>query len=73
MLVDAVPWYAEVGDLLTRAAMLSVKHGLDPEAFMCGAWSAYVDTRPGFREYLEEQLLRARLEEARKNGNVGEA
>ncbi|MBL9014718.1 MAG: hypothetical protein JNL83_11110, partial [Myxococcales bacterium] len=50
---DFKPWHAEVGDLLAQAASLCVEHGLDVESFMRGAWSAYVESRPGMKEYLE--------------------
>ena len=67
------PWYAEVGDLLAQAAILSVQHGLDVDTFMRGAWSAYVETRPGMKDYLEEMELRNQLDEMRKAGRIGEA
>lgn len=67
------PWYAEVGDLLSHAAALCVEHGLDMDSFMRGAWSAYVESRPGMREELEEQQLRGQLDELRKLGRLGEA
>lgn len=72
---DAVeqPWHAEVGDLLAQAAMLCVQHGLDVDTFMKGAWSAYIEARPGLRDYLEEMQLRNQLEEIRKLGRMGEA
>jgi len=68
-----LPWHAEVGQLLTRAAQLCVQQGLDLDSFMKGAWSAYVETRPGMRDYLEEIQLRDQLEEIRKLGRMGEA
>jgi hypothetical protein len=67
------PWHAEVGDLLAQAAILCVEHGLDVEAFMKGAWSAYVEARPGLRDYIEEMQLRNQLEEIRKLGRMAEA
>ena len=67
------PWHAEVGDLLAQAALLCVQHGLDVDTFMKGAWSAYVEARPGLRDYLEEMQLRNQLEELRKLGRMGEA
>jgi hypothetical protein len=67
------PWQSEVGDLLARAADLCVEHGLDVDTFLTGAWSAYVEARPGMREYLEEVQLRAQLEELRKQGRLGNA
>lgn len=70
---DFKPWHAEVGDLLAQAASLCVEHGLDVESFMRGAWSAYVESRPGMKEYLEEMQLRQQLDELRKGGRIGEA
>lgn len=70
---DIKPWHAEVGDLLAEAASLCVSHGLDVETFMKGAWSAYVESRPGMKEYLEEMRLRQQLDELRKLGRMGEA
>lgn len=67
------PWQAEVGRLLTQAAALCVEQGVDVETFMKGAWSAYVETRPGMRDYLEEMQLRDQLEEIRKRGRMGQA
>lgn len=66
-------WQAELDTLLLQAAELCVEHDLDIEAFMSEAWSAYVEARPGFREYLEELQLRNQLEELRKTGRVAEA
>jgi hypothetical protein len=67
------PWHAEVGDLLAQAAELCVENGLDVDTFMKGAWSAYIEARPGLRDYLEEMQLRNQLEELRKAGRLGEA
>jgi len=67
------PWYAEVGDLLAQAAILCVENGLDADTFMRGAWSAYVETRPGMKDYLEELQLQGQLDELRKSGRMGEA
>ncbi len=62
-----------IGDLLSQAASLCVEHGLDVDSFMRGAWSAYVEARPGLRDYLEEMQLRTQLDEIRKLGRMGEA
>ncbi|HEU0035489.1 MAG TPA: hypothetical protein VFQ53_32990 [Kofleriaceae bacterium] len=67
------PWHAQVGDLLAQAAIMCVEHGLDVDTFMKGAWSAYIEARPGLRDYLEEMQLRNQLEELRKLGRMGEA
>src|ERR1044071_10280641 len=71
--IETMPWHAEVGQFLTHAAELCVEHGVDLEAFMKGAWSAYVETRPGMRDYLEEMQLRDQLDEIRKLGHMGQA
>jgi hypothetical protein len=68
-----LPWDAELGDLLATAAALCVEHGLDVDTFMHGAWDAYVEARPGMRDYLEELQLRSQLEELRRLGRMGEA
>ena len=68
-----LPWHAEVGQFLTHAAELCVEHGVDLDGFMKGAWSAYVEARPGMRDYLEELQLRNQLDEIRKSGGMGEA
>ena len=67
------PWQAEVSNLLAAAAALCVEHGVDVDNFMRGAWSSYVEARPGMRDYLEEVQLREQLEEIRKAGRMGEA
>ena len=66
-------WHSEVGDLLAQAAILCVANGLDVDTFMKGAWSAYVEARPGLKDYIEEMQLRNQLEEIRKLGRMGEA
>lgn len=68
-----LPWQAEVGRLLTAAAALCVQEGVDVDNFMKGAWSAYVEARPGMRDYLEELQLRDQLEEIRKLGRMAQA
>jgi hypothetical protein len=68
-----LPWQVEVGRFLTQAAALCVEHGVDVDAFMKGAWSAYVESRPGMRDYLEEMQLRDQLDEIRKLGRMGQA
>jgi hypothetical protein len=71
--VIARPWQAEVGQLLQRAAALCSEHGVDVDAYMSGAWSAYIEARPGMREQLEEAQLRQQLEELRRLGRIGAA
>jgi hypothetical protein len=68
-----LPWHAQVGQLLTQAAALCVEHDIDLDAFMKGAWSAYVESRPGMRDYLEEMQLREQLDEIRKTGRMAAA
>lgn len=67
------PWQAAVGALLTQAASLCVDQGVDVDNFMKAAWTAYVESRPGMRDYLEELQLRDQLDEIRKAGRMGEA
>lgn len=67
------PWQAEVGQLLQRAAALCIEHGVEVDAYMSGAWSAYIEGRPGMREELEEAQLREQLDELRRLGHMGEA
>ena len=65
------PWQVEVSDLLARAAGLCADQGADLDAFMKGAWSAYMAARPGLREHLEELQLRTQLEQLRSTGKLG--
>lgn len=67
------PWQTEVGTLLTQAAALCVEQGIDVDNFMKAAWTAYVESRPGMRDYLEELQLRDQLDEIRKLGRMGQA
>ena len=73
--IDApgVPWQVEIRRLLSQAAALCVEQGVDLDSFMKGAWSAYLEARPGMRDYLEEIQLRDQLDEIRKLGRMGEA
>jgi hypothetical protein len=66
-------WQAEVSRLLTAAAALCVKQGVDVDSFMKAAWSVYIESRPGMREELEEMQLREQLEEIRQAGRMAEA
>jgi hypothetical protein len=66
-------WQTEVSELLVRAAQLCVDHQVDLEAFVRGAYSSYLDARPGMREWLEEQQLRAQLAELRESGRLPSA
>lgn len=67
------PWHTEVGDLLAQAALLCSHNGVDMETFMKGAWSAYVESRPGLRDEIEELQIRGQLDELRKAGRLAEA
>jgi hypothetical protein len=67
------PWQFMLDVLLHQAAALCVQNGVDIEAFMHGAWSAYVETRPGMRDQIEESQLRSQLDELRKFGRLGTA
>jgi hypothetical protein len=67
------PWHAEVSLLLSQAATLCVEHGVDVDAYMSGAWAAYLEARPGMRDQLEEMKLRDQLDELRKLGRMGSA
>ncbi|MDB4956885.1 MAG: hypothetical protein JWO36_4454 [Myxococcales bacterium] len=66
-------WPVALAELLTRAAAMCVEHDIDVDAFMRSAWSAYLEARPGMREYLEEMQLRNQLDEYRKSGRMGKA
>ena len=68
-----LPWQAEVGRLLSQAAALCVDQDIDVDNFMKAAWTAYVESRPGMRDHLEELQLRDQLDEIRKAGRMGEA
>ena len=65
--------HPSIAELLAKAAALCVKHDVDLDAFMRGAHAAYLDSRPGLREQLEELQLRARLEVLRARGHVASA
>ena len=67
------PWDITVSRLLEQAAIMCVEHGVDVDSFMNGAWSAYVESRPGMRAQLEEAQLREHLDGLRKLGRVASA
>jgi len=67
------PWDITVSRLLEQAAIMCVEHGVDVDSFMNGAWSAYVESRPGMRAQLEEAQLREHLDGLRKAGRVAAA
>ena len=66
-------WQQELSDVLTRAAALSVEHQVDAETFMRGAWQAYLESKPGMREDLEEAALRGQLQALRAAGRMAKA
>jgi hypothetical protein len=66
-------WTSQLDDLLAQAAALGARHGIEADAFMQGAWAAFIDARPGLREQLEEMHLKSQLDELRKQGRLGEA
>lgn len=66
-------WQREVKELLARAAELCAEHDMQMDPFLRRATAAYLDARPGMREYLEEEQLKAQLEELRQSGRMAEA
>jgi len=66
-------WHTEVGQLLQRAANLCIDHDIDVDSYLSGAWTAYVEARPGMRDQLEEAQLRQQLDELRKLGRLASA
>lgn len=64
---------AEISQLLARAAILCVEQDIEVDTFMRGAWSAYVEARPGMRERLEELQLARHLAYMRHKGRLGAA
>ena len=66
-------WQSEVSELLARAAQLCVEHDVEMDPFVRGAYSAYLEARPGMREYLEELQLKATLEQMRTAGRIASA
>lgn len=63
----------ELSVLLGRAGELAAKMGVELDAWMRAAWSAYVDARPGLREHLEDMQLIAQLTALRESGRIGQA
>lgn len=66
-------WHAQVSQMMTQAAALCIAHGIDIDTYMGGAWSAYVEARPGMRAQLEEAQLRVQIDELRKLGRMASA
>ncbi len=64
---------AEISQLLAKAAILCVEQDIEVDTFMRGAWSAYVEARPGMRERLEELQLARHLAYMRHKGSLGAA
>lgn len=61
---------AEISQLLAKAAIKCVELDIDVDTFMRGAWSAYVEARPGMRERLEELRLARHLAYMRHKGRL---
>jgi hypothetical protein len=70
---DQKTWQHEVSELLSRAAEICVENNIDADPFVRGAYAAYLEARPGMREYLEELQLRQTLEEMRRVGRIATA
>jgi hypothetical protein len=67
----ATAWLTRMGELLAEAAALCVENDTELEAWMRSAWTAYVEARPGYREFLEESHLKQQLEQLREVGRIG--
>jgi hypothetical protein len=59
--------------LLTQAAEIAAKAGLQPDAFTAAAWQAYVAASPDLAERLAEKQFEAALEELRTSGRMAKA
>lgn len=70
---EAVSPARELSAVLGRAGTLAASMGLELDAWMRAAWSAYVDARPGLREHIEDMQLIAQISELRQNGRIGQA
>ena len=57
-------------ELLAGAARASIDAEITVEAFMRAAYAAYMDSRPGLQEYLEDRAVRAQIAELRQRGQV---
>jgi hypothetical protein len=69
----AKTWQSEASELFARAAELCVEHGVDLDAFVRGAYSAYLEARPGMREELADRQLAQQLDELRRAGRLASA
>jgi hypothetical protein len=56
--------------LLKQAAKRS---DVDADAFVRGAYAAYLEAHPGMKQHLEDLQLKQQLEELRSRGLMGEA
>lgn len=63
----------EISQHLAKAAIMCVEQDIEVDTFMRGAWSAYVEARPGMRERLEELQLARHLAYMRHKGRLGAA
>ena len=60
-------------ELLAAAAEAAAVGGIELDAFMSAAWSAFMEARPGLREQIEHIQLVAQLESMRQAGKLGSA
>ncbi|HUQ52065.1 MAG TPA: hypothetical protein VM692_07570 [Gammaproteobacteria bacterium] len=52
---------------------MAASEGIPHEAFMQGAWQAFLTAHPGMREELEDKALRTELKKLRKRGLIATA
>jgi hypothetical protein len=70
---DKKSWQVEAGELLARAAALCAENEVDLDTFMRGAYSSYLDARPGLAEHIADLKLAAQLERMRTAGRIASA
>ncbi len=63
----------DLRELLDRAAELGTRLGLDKDAFLSAAWTAFLDARPGLREEIVERELGEQLATLRERGLIATA
>jgi hypothetical protein len=64
---------AALARALATAAGIAIEAGMDLESWMRDAWTAYVESRPGYRQHLEDLELKNRLDRLRAAGGIGQA
>jgi len=69
----AKPWQEEASELIARAAELCVEHDVDLEVFVRGAYSSYLEAKPGMREELRDRQLAQQIDELRRAGRLASA